>query len=135
MTAADPLEPTRDHMTESPSDYVDVTTEGGVITARIRQPNVEEHEASIILDRLREAMEKTGSDLQAVVLDFGEVTFINSSGLAACIEVRNGAAAKGAQTILYRPREDVSNLFRMVKVDRLYTFANDAQELKKLVSP
>ncbi len=121
-------------MDKSPSEYVDVTTDGGVITARICQPNVEEREASIILDRLRAAMEQTGSDLQAVVLDFGEVTFINSSGLAACIEVRNGAAAQGARTILYRPREDVSNLFRMVKVDRLYAFAHDAQELQKLVS-
>jgi len=54
---------------------VDVTTDGGVITARICQPNVEEHEASVILDRLR-----------------------------------------------------------MVKVDRLYAFANDAQELQELVS-
>ncbi len=121
-------------MDKSPSEYVDVTTEGGVITARICQPNVEEHEASIILERLRAAMEQTGSELQAVVLDFGEVTFINSSGLAACIEVRNGAAAQGARTILYRPREDVSNLFRMVKVDRLYAFAQDEKELQELVS-
>ena len=121
-------------MAESPSEYVDVTTESGVITARIRQPNVEEHEASIILERLRTAIEKTGSDLLAVVLDFGEVAFINSSGLAACIEVRNGAAALGAKTILYRPKEDVSKLFRMVKVDRLYAFANDARELQELVS-
>ncbi len=132
--AADPLAAAPDSMDKSPSEYVDVTTDGGVITARICQPNVEEHEASIILDRLRAAMKQTGSDLQAVVLDFGEVTFINSSGLAACIEVRNGAAAQGARTILYRPREDVRNLFRMVKVDRLYAFAQDAKELQELVS-
>ncbi len=132
--AADPLAAAPDSMDKSPSEYVDVTTDGGVITARICKPNVEEHEASIILDRLRAAMKQTGSDLQAVVLDFGEVTFINSSGLAACIEVRNGAAAQGARTILYRPREDVSNLFKMVKVDRLYAFAQDAKELQELVS-
>ncbi len=132
--AADPLRRRWDYMDKSPSEYVDVTTDGGVITARICRPNVEEHEAAIILDRVRAAMEQTGSDLKAVVLDFGEVTFINSSGLAACIEVRNGAAAQGARTILYRPREDVSNLFRMVKVDRLYAFAHDAQELQQLVS-
>ncbi len=113
---------------------MDVTIDGGVITARICNPNVEEHEASIILDRLRSAMEQTGSDLQVVVLDFGNVAFINSSGLAACIEIRNDAAAHDARTILYRPKDDISNLFRMVKVDRLYAFANDAQELQELVS-
>ncbi len=132
--AADPLRRRWDYMDKSPSEYVDVTTDGGVITARICRPNVEEHEAAIILDRVRAAMKQSGSDLKAVVLDFGEVTFINSSGLAACIEVRNGAAEQGARTILYRPREDVSNLFRMVKVDRLYAFAHDAQELQQLVS-
>ena len=113
---------------------MDVTIDGGVITARICNPNVEEREASIILDRLRSAMEQTGSDLQAVVLDFGDVAFINSSGLAACIEVRNSAAAQGARTILYRPKDDISNLFRMVKVDSLYAFAKDARELQELVS-
>ena len=121
-------------MAESPGEYVDVTTDGGVITARICQPHVEEHEASIILDRLRAAMQQAGSDLHAVVLDFGNVTFINSSGLAACITVRNSAAEKGARTILYRPRDDISSLFRLVKADRLYAFARDARELQQLVS-
>ncbi len=116
------------------SEYVDVTTDGGVVTARITEANVEEEAASIILSTVRAAMELPGLDLQAVVLDFGEVVFINSSGLAACIELRNAAAAQDARTIVYRPRHDVSDLFRLVKVDRLYAFANDAQELDALVS-
>lgn len=115
-------------------DLVDVSTDGGVITAAIAEPNVEEAQASVILERVRAAMDAVGEELQAVILDFGEVTFINSSGLAACIEVRNGAAEHGARTIVYRPREDVSDLFRMVKVDRLYAFARDASELKELVA-
>ena len=121
-------------MAETQGEYVDVTSDGGVITARISQPNVEEQEASIILKTVRAAMDQAGDDLRAVVLDFEEVVFINSSGLAACIEVRNGAMERGAQTILYRPKDDVSNLFRMVKVDRLYEFARDAEELRELVA-
>ena len=116
------------------AEYVDVTTDGGVVTARITEANVEEEAATVILDTVRKAMELPGLDLQAVVLDFGEVVFINSSGLAACIELRNAAAAHDARTIVYRPRHDVSDLFRLVKVDRLYAFANDAQELDALVS-
>ena len=121
-------------MANSPSEHVKVTTDGGVITARICKPHVEEHEASIILDGLRTAMQQTGSDLQAVVIDFSAVAFINSSGLAAVIEVRNSAAEYGASTILYRMSDDVGNLFRIVKIDRLYAFAQNAQELEKLVS-
>ncbi len=121
-------------MTDPTAEYVDVTTDGGVVTARITEANVEEEAASIILNTVREAMNHPGLDLQAVVLDFGEVTFINSSGLAACIELRNAAAAQDARTIVYRARLGVSDLFRLVKVDRLYLFANDQQELDKLVS-
>ena len=121
-------------MPDPNAEYVDVTTDGGVVTARITEANVEEEAASVILNTVRAAMELPGLDLQAVVLDFGEVVFINSSGLAACIELRNAAAAQDACTIVYRPRHDVSDLFRLVKVDRLYAFANDAQELDALVS-
>ncbi len=113
---------------------MNVTTDGGIVTARITHANVEEEAATTILNTVRAAMDVPGLDLQAVVLDFGEVVFINSSGLAACIELRNTAAAKNARTIIYRPRNDVSDLFRLVKVDRLYAFAHDAQELDKLVS-
>ncbi len=121
-------------MPDPHTESVDVTTDRGVVTARITEPNVEEQAASIILNTVREAMNHPGLDLQAVVLDFGEVTFINSSGLAACIELRNAAAAQDARTIVYRARLGVSDLFRLVKVDRLYLFANDQQELDKLVS-
>ena len=115
-------------------EYVDVTTDSGVVTARITEPNVEEQAASIILNTVREAMNHPGLDLQAVVLDFGEVAFINSSGLAACIELRNAAAARDARTIVYRAKLGVTDLFRLVKVDRLYSFAHDAKELDELVS-
>ena len=121
-------------MPDPNAEYVDVTTDGGVVTARITESNVEEQAASIILNTVRKAMNDPGLDLRAVVLDFGEVVFINSSGLAACIELRNAAAAKDARTIVYRPRNDVSDLFRLVKIDRLYSFAHDAKELDELVS-
>ncbi len=121
-------------MVESQHEHVVVTIDGGVVTARISEQNVEEHEASMILKTVRAAIEQAGDELRAVVLDFGEVAFINSSGLAACIELRNGAAAHDARTILYRPKDDVSDLFRMVKIDRLYAFARDAEELRELVA-
>ena len=121
-------------MPDPDTEYVNVTTDGGIVTARITEASVEEQAATSILNTVRAAMDVPGLDLQAVVLDFGEVVFINSSGLAACIELRNTAAAKNARTIIYRPRNDVSDLFRLVKVDRLYAFAQDAKELDELVS-
>ena len=116
------------------ADFVEISADGGVVTAKIVAPSVEERPANIILARTREAMEQIGDRLTNVVLDFGEVDFINSSGLAACIELRNGAAEKGARTILYQPRDDVLQVFTMVKVDRLFTTVHTADELTSLVT-
>ncbi len=115
-------------------DLVDVSSDGGVVTARIVSTTFEERQAMGILEAVKVAMDEAGDGLRYVVLDFGEVNFINSSGLAACIELRNGADAQGARTIVYRPKDEVNEVFRMVRVDRLYTFAHSAEELEKLVS-
>jgi anti-anti-sigma factor len=116
------------------ADFVEISSDGGVVTAKITAPSVEERPANIILARTREAMEQLGEGLTNVVLDFGGVGFINSSGLAACIELRNGAAEKGARTILYQPTHDVLQVFTMVKVDRLFTTVHTAEELTGLVT-
>jgi anti-anti-sigma factor len=116
------------------ADFVEISSDGGVVTAKITAPSVEERPANVILARMREAMEQVGEELTNVVLDFGEVDFINSSGLAACIELRNGAANKGARTILYQPTAGVLEVFTMVKVDRLFATARTAEELRNLLS-
>ena len=116
-------------MAQPQADFVDVSSEGGVVTAKIVTSTVEEREATVILDNVKGAIDQAGNGLRYVVLDFGSVAFINSSGLAACIEIRNQADTQGAKTIVYRPREDVDQVFKMVKVDRLYTFAHTAEEL------
>lgn len=122
-------------MPDAAENLVDVIRDGGVLTARITVPNVEESEATVFFNTVRAAIDQAGPDLQVMVLDLGEVTFINSSGLAACIKLRNGASKHGARTIVYRATKEVTDLFRLVQVDRLYAFADDAQELENLVSP
>ncbi|MHC4079862.1 MAG: STAS domain-containing protein [Planctomycetota bacterium] len=116
------------------AEFVKISSDGGVVTAKIVAPSVEERPANMILEKTREAMELVGDGLTNVVLDFGDVDFINSSGLAACIELRNGAAEKGARTILYQPTNDVLQVFTMVKVDRLFTTVHTAEELTSLTA-
>ncbi len=121
-------------MADSTTDAVEVSTEAGVVMGRITAHAVEEREATVILVAVKQAIEQAGDGLRCVVLDFAEVNFINSSGLAACIQLRNEANAQGAQTIVYRPKDEVNQVFKMVRVDRLYTFAYNAQELQELVT-
>ncbi len=113
---------------------VEVASAAGVVTARILVDSLEEQPAAEVLELTRQAMQAAGPALRRVVLDLGDVNFINSSGLAACIEVRNFAANHGAPTVVYRPRDQVSLLFKMVRVDRLYTFAHSAEDLRRAVT-
>ena len=49
-------------------------------------------------------------------------------------EATAAAPRHGAPTILYRPKQDVDEVFKMVKVDRLFTFAHSETELQQLTS-
>ena len=66
---------------------VDVTTGHGVVAAKIVDGAVEAHRAAVILDTVRMAIDEYAGDLRFVVLDFGDVDFINSSGVAAMLEL------------------------------------------------
>lgn len=121
-------------MPEPAAGVADVSTSGGIITVKITSHAIEEREAHAIMVPVKEAIAQTGDALRFVVLDLGEVNFINSSGLAACIELRSEADAVGARTIVYRPKDEVNQVFKMVRVDRLYVFAHSEDELDRLIS-
>ena len=121
-------------MPEPTDSFVEVTSDGGVVTVRIVASSVEENAAQAMLMRAKEAMDQVGGGLTDVVLDFGGVEFINSSGLGACFELHNDAAGRGAQVILYRPTETVLQLFMMVKVESLFTIVHTTEELRSLMA-
>ncbi len=119
---------------QKPSPFVEVTTSRGVLSAKLVGPSIGQHEATPILENVIRAMEGLGSKLRSVVLDFADVSFLNSTGLAACIEIRNRAHTQGVQVVAYRLNDDLTALFKMVKVERLYTVANTPEELKQALA-
>jgi anti-anti-sigma factor len=120
-------------MPEPTDSFVQVTSDGGVVTVRIVASSVEENAAQAMLMRTQEAMDQVGGGLTDVVLDFGGVDFINSSGLGACFELHNDVAGRGARIILYQPTAAVMQLFMMVKVESLFTIVHTNEELQSLV--
>ena len=121
-------------MPEPTDSFVEVTSDGGVVTARIVASSVEENAARAMLMKTQEAMDQVGGGLTDVVLDFGGVEFINSSGLGVCFELHNDVAGRGARVILYQPTAAVMQLFMMVNVESLFTIAHTDEELRSLVA-
>jgi anti-anti-sigma factor len=113
---------------------VDVSVEAGVLAARIIGPTVEANRAAVIREKVKEAMDRHAGDLKYVVLDFGEVDFVNSSGVGVCMELANEARRHNATPIVYRPTDTVTDILKMVSADRLYRFVQTAEELATVFS-
>ncbi len=107
----------------------DITCESGTVTARLVGPVIEQHRGRAIVDSVSKAIAEADEAVRYLVLDFSEITFINSSGIAACIELRNDLHEKGSKSIIFQPTVEVAEIFRKVKLDQLYTIARTSNEL------
>ena len=115
----------------SPLHAAEVTTHEGVVLARLVGPTIEEHRGEAIVAAVRTAIEQAGDAMRFLVLDFSKVRFINSSGLASCVELRNGLHEKGVRTIAYRLSDDLVALMRKVKLDHLFQIAATPADLEE----
>ena len=113
---------------------VEVKSEGDTVLARIVGPVIESNRAEVILDVVGRTIKDAGKDLRFLVLDFDEVTFINSSGIGACMQVALWAESSGAVAVLYRPCEEVAEILTRCKADKLYRVARTCDELAAIVS-
>ena len=113
---------------------VDTTTVNGVVTARIIGPAIEEHRGKAIVETVGRAIDEAGESVRALVLDFGSVTFINSSGLSCCIQLCNGLREKGIRMIAYRPNEKLIEIFREMKLDSLFDVVDSPGGLAALLA-
>ncbi len=113
---------------------VEIKTEGDTVAAKIVGPVIEANRAQLILDAVGKAMEEIGSEFRFMVLDFDEITFINSTGIGMCIQLATRAKAKGARPILYRPTSDVHEIFTRCRVDAVYTIVKTTDELANILA-
>jgi len=123
-------------MPEAPTQqlFADLTPIPGVgaLIVKLIGPQIGQREVPIITDLVKAALDKHGSTLKFLVLDFSSITFMNSMGLGMCIDFRNRANKAGAKAVIMGTNKELNDLFRMVKLDKLYTFVKDTTELSKL---
>jgi anti-anti-sigma regulatory factor len=124
-------------MPESPTPglrAVVIKADGDTVVARIVGPVIESNRADVILDVVGRTIKDAGSGLRFLVLDFEEVTFINSSGIGACMQVASWAKANGTVPVLFRPCDDVVEILVRCKADKVYRIAKDCDEMAAIVS-
>ena len=113
---------------------VDASTVNGVVIARIIGPAVEEHRGKAILETVGRVINEATESVRALVLDFGDVTFINSSGIGCCVQLCNGLKEKGTRTIVYRPSDRVREIFRQLKLEKLFEYVETPGDLTAILA-
>lgn len=111
--------------------FVACTSSDGVVFAKLVGPSIGSREAPIIATAVLDACESPENPARAVVLDFKDVAFMNSTGLGMCVEIQSAAAHHGGKTILYRLSEQLLSILKMTRMDQLYTIAADSKQLEK----
>lgn len=81
--------------------------------------------ADALKEQLFKLMEKK---YHYIILDFGKVDFIDSSGLGACISIRRELAAQNGILACASLNDNVRKVFRMTRADQKITIYETRQE-------
>ncbi len=111
----------------------EISSGQGVLTARVLGSAIEQHRGHALVNAVRNAVDEAG-DVRHVVLDLEDVTFVNSSGLAAFIEMHNEFKERGIHSVAYRPGKDLLGILSSVRLSELYTIVQSAAELEQALS-
>lgn len=75
-------------------------------------------------DSLREQVSIALDENTKVSVDMNEVTYIDSSGIAALIESKQKAEESSKEFKILRPSESVSSVLKMAKLDTFFVIEN-----------
>ena len=100
------------------------------LLARVVCPTVGQREAPIIAAEIAEALDQANLPKgSSFVLDMSGVTMLTSMGLGMCIDLRKRSEGAKCRAYLTGTSRSLLDLFRMMKIDRLYTVVHSRDEL------
>ena len=114
------------------AQFVACTRNSRTVFARIVTPSVSEREAVIIANDITTALDDPPVKAKWLVLDLSAVSVLSSMGLGMCVDMRNQAKQQGMKTVLYGLNGHLRDLFRMMKVERLYKVVHSKDDLNSL---
>lgn len=78
--------------------------------------------------------EVIGKNTANILIDLGEVTYMDSSGLATLVEAFQQTSKQGKKLILCSPKDTVKNIFSITRLEEIFLIYPSMEEaLKELV--
>lgn len=78
--------------------------------------------------------ESINNNVKIIVIDFKNVTFMDSSGLGALVLSLKTVRAAGAKLFLCSINEQISTLFELTSMDRVFEIFSSREELEQKLS-
>jgi stage II sporulation protein AA (anti-sigma F factor antagonist) len=119
--------------TQKKTTLVEIDVRETLLYVRLVGPQVGQRESPIISQEVEPYLRSASKSMRHFIIDLQGVTFMSSMGLGVCIALRHKAAAAGAKPILFGTSKELLQLFAMMKIDQLYKFAKDQNELDALI--
>ena len=116
------------------AQYVSISRTPTAVIARVVTPAIGQREAPIVETEILDALVDSPSSSKWLVMDLSAVSVLSSMGLGMCVELRRHAKERKMRTALFGLNGHLRDLFRMMKVDRLYKTVHSKDDLRKITN-
>ena len=115
------------------SDDIQISTEDGLVIARVQAPHLEEDHAQLLLQELLPACEKLPT--APVLVNLSQVTTMPSMAIGALVTLWKKLQDRKQRLILVGAQGAVRHTLAVCRLDKLFEFSESEGEAKKRVNP
>lgn len=113
-------------------EYVEFTHPQGNLIARVLVPSVGQAEAPHIRERVAQELARAGQG-KVFVLDLSQVSLLSSMGLGVCVDLRTLAEKKGLRPVLFGMNRHLEDLFKLMRIERLFQVVHGQHALDQML--
>ena len=119
------------HGTSTPT-FVTVSVKNKHMIARLDAVSIGPREAALIATEVSRMLTSTTKG-KCLVIDLSRTNSLSSMGLGLCVDLRNRAVDAGLRPVLAGMNIQLTDLVRMMRVDRLFTITSSSHDLERLL--
>ena len=116
----------------STATFVTVSMKNKHMIARLDAVSIGPREAALIATEVSRMLISSTKG-KCLVIDLSRTNSLSSMGLGLCVDLRNRAVDAGLRPVLAGMNIQLTDLVRMMRVDRLFTITSSSHDLERLL--
>jgi anti-anti-sigma regulatory factor len=116
----------------STATFVTVSVKNKHMIARLDAVSIGPREAALIATEVTRML-VSATKGKCLVIDLSRTNSLSSMGLGLCVDLRNRAVDAGLRPVLAGMNIQLTDLVRMMRVDRLFTITSSSHDLERLL--